>query len=166
MDRAAALQRRSKPLSAVLSRKIRHYAAADQPLFAAPQPVSPSFSHLTGASVVGSKRWASVTFVEMERLERLFRCQLEATSLYLWMMFGILAMLKGDGFNPSTPGLFNTAIASVSASLAFEAHSAAFGSAFLRSKRWESPGALEGPDSGAAEARAHCHPRPRLRFVR
>ena len=44
----------------------------------------------------------------MERLERLFRCQLEATSSSLWMMSGILAMLKRDGFNPSTPGLFNT----------------------------------------------------------
>ena len=47
-------------------------------------------------------------------------------------------MLKRDGFNPSTPGLFDTAIASVSASLAFQARPAASGSAFLRSKRRES----------------------------
>ena len=114
-DRAAALHRRSKPLSAVLPRKIRRYVVADQPLFAAPQPVNPSFSRLAGASAVGSKRWGSLTFAEMERLERLFRCQLEATSSSLWMMSGILAMLKRDGFNPSTPGLFNTAISSVSA---------------------------------------------------
>ena len=79
-DRAAALHRRTKPLSAVLPRKIRRYAVADQPLFAAPQPVNPSFSCLVGASAVGSKRWGSVTFAEMEHLERLFRCQLEATS--------------------------------------------------------------------------------------
>ena len=71
-------------------------------------------------------------------MERLFRCQLEATSSSLWMMSEILAMLKRDGFNPSTPGLFNTAIASVSASLVFQARTAASGSAFLRSKRWES----------------------------
>ena len=44
-------------------------------------------------------------------------------------------MLKRDGFNPSTPGLFDTAIASVSASLAFQARPAASGSAFLRSQR-------------------------------
>ena len=93
----------SKPLSAVLPRKVRHYAVADQPLFAAPQPVNPSFSRLAGAAAVGSKRWGSVTFAEMERLERLFRCQLEATSSSLWMMSGILAMLKRDGFNPSHP---------------------------------------------------------------
>ena len=71
-------------------------------------------------------------------MERLFRCQLEATSSSLWMMSGILAMLKRDGFNPSTPGLFNTAISSVSASLAFQVRTAASGSVFLRSKRQES----------------------------
>ena len=134
----AALHRRSKPLSAILPRKIRRYAVADQLLFAAPQPVNPSFSHLAGASAVGSKHWGSATFAEMERLERLFRCQLEVTSSSLWMMSGILATLKRDGFNPSTPGLFNTAISSVYASLAFQARTAASGWVFLRSKRRES----------------------------
>ena len=54
-DRTSALHRRSKPLSAVLPRKIYHYAVADQPLFAAPQLVNPSFSGLAGASAVGVK---------------------------------------------------------------------------------------------------------------
>ena len=137
-DRAAALHRRSKPLSAVCPRKVRQYAVADQPHFAAPQPVNPLFSRLAGATAMGSKRWGSVTFAEMERLERLFLTQLEVTSFSLWMMSGILAMLKCDGFNPSTPGLFNTAILSVSASLAFQARAAAPGSVFLRAKRRES----------------------------
>ena len=73
-DRAAALHHRSKPLSAVFPLKICRYAVADLPLFAAPQPLNPSFSRLAGASAVGSKRWGSVAFEEMERLERLFRC--------------------------------------------------------------------------------------------
>ena len=47
-------------------------------------------------------------------------------------------MLKRDGFNSSTPGLFNTAISSVSASLAFQARVAASGSVFLRAKCRES----------------------------
>ena len=47
-------------------------------------------------------------------------------------------MLKRDGFNPSTPDLFDTAIASVSASLAFQARPAASGSALLRSKHRKS----------------------------
>ena len=82
----------SKPLSAILPRKIRCYAVADQPLFAAPLPVNPSFSRFAGAAAVGSTRWGSVTFAEMERLERLFQCQLEATSSSLWMMSGILCV--------------------------------------------------------------------------
>ena len=67
-DRAAALHLRSKPLSAILPRKIRRYAVADQPLFATPQPINTSFSRLAGAAAMGSKRWGSVTFAEMERL--------------------------------------------------------------------------------------------------
>ena len=74
----------------------------------------------------------------MERLEGLFWCQLEATSSSLWMMSRIPTMLKRDGFNPSTPGSFNTAISSVSASLAFQARTTASGSVFLRTKRLES----------------------------
>ena len=132
-DRAAALHRRSKPLLAILPHKIRLYAVADQPLFVAPQPVNPSFSRLESDAAVGSKRLGSVTFAEMERLERLFRCQLEATSSSLWMMSGILAMLKRDGFNPSTPGLFNTAIASVSA---FQARTAASFALSVGSLSW------------------------------
>ena len=118
-DHAAALHRCCNLLSAILPHKIRRYAVADQPLFAAPQPVNPSFSRLAGAAAVGSLCWGSVTFAELELLGRLLRCRLEAASLSLWMMSRILAMLKRDSFNPSTPGLFDTAIASVSASLAF-----------------------------------------------
>ena len=47
-------------------------------------------------------------------------------------------MLKRDDFNPSTPGLFNTAISSMSTALAFQARTAASGSVFLRAKRRES----------------------------
>ena len=158
-DCAAALHRRSKPLSAILPRKIRRYAVADQPLFVAPQPVNPSFSRLAGAAAVGSMPWGSVTFAVMERLGRLFRCRLEATSSSLWMLSGILAMLKRDGFNPSTPGLFIPAIASVSASLAF---SGVYGGVGVGVPSLYAsgvfPDAFEGPDSGAAETRAHIHP--------
>ena len=156
---AAALHRCSNLLSAILPRQIRCYAVAIQPLFAAPQPVNPSFSRLAGAAAVGSMRWGSVTFAEMEHLGRLFRCRLEATSSSLWMMSGILAMLKHDGFNPSTPGLFNTAIASVSASLAFSGAYGGIGVCVPSLYRWGvSTDAFEGPDSRAAETRTHSHP--------
>ena len=75
-------------------------------------------------------------------------------------------MLKRDGFHPSTPGLFDMAIASVSASLAFQARPAASGSAFLRStSRVSLLAHSKVPISGAAETRARSHPRLRLWFV-
>ena len=74
----------------------------------------------------------------MERLERMFQGQLEVTSASLWLMSGILAMLKRDHFQPSDPALFNTALSSVSAALSRQARSAAAGSDFMRAKRRES----------------------------
>ena len=130
-DRAEALARRAKPLSQVLLRRSRKYVVADDLLHASSLPVNPSFAQLAGARAVGSKRWGSITFSEMERLERVFRSQLEVTFSSLWLMSGILAMLKRDGFQPSDPTLFNAALSSVSAVMSQQACSAAAGSTFL-----------------------------------
>ena len=43
-DRAASLARRSKPMSAVLPKKVRQYAVADSRLFSVAQPVNPDFA--------------------------------------------------------------------------------------------------------------------------
>ena len=136
--RAEALARRSKPLSHIIPSRSRHYAITDRPLFAPSLAVNPSFAQLAGTRTVGSRRWGSITFSEMERLGRLFRAQLEMTSSSLWLMSGILAMLKRDGFQPSDPTLFNAALASASATLSQQARSSSAGAAFLRSKRRES----------------------------
>ena len=47
-------------------------------------------------------------------------------------------MLKRDGFQPSDPTLFNTALSSVSASLSQQARSSSAGASFMRAKRRES----------------------------
>ena len=136
--RSEALARRAKPLSHIMPSRSRHYAVADDPLFASSLPVNPSFAQLAGTRAVGSKRWGSISFAEMERMERLFRTQLEMTSSSLWLMSGILAMLKRDGFQPSDPTLFNAALSSVSASLLQQARSTSAGSSFVRAKCRES----------------------------
>ena len=119
--RAEALACRAKPLSQVLPARSRRYAIADEPLFASSLPVNPSFAQLAGARAVGSKRWGSISFSEMERIERLFRSLREMTSSSLRLMSRILAMLKRDGFQPSCPMLFNAALSSASASLSQQA---------------------------------------------
>ena len=115
--RAEALARRAKPLSHVLPPRSRLYAVADDPLFASSLPVNRSFAQLAGTRAVGSTRWGSISFSEMEWIERVFQNQLEMTSSLLWLMSGILAMLKCDGFQPSDPTLFNAALSSVSAAM-------------------------------------------------
>ena len=136
--KASSLARRSKPLSSILTTHYTCHAVADLPYYASSLAVNPSFSQLAGAKVVGSKRWGSVSFAEMEKLERLFRAQLEMTSKSLWLMSGILAMLKRDGFQPADPTLFNTALASASATLSQTARASAASSTFVRAKRRDS----------------------------
>ena len=136
--KASSLASRSKPLSSTLTTHYTRHAVADLPYYASSLAVNLSFSQLAGAKAVGSKRWGSVSFAEMEKLERLFQAQLEVTSKSLWLMSGILAMLKCDGFQPADPTLFNAALASASPTLSQTAQSSAAGSTFVRDKRRDS----------------------------
>ena len=137
-DRAASLARHSKPLSAVLPKKVRRYGVVNSQHFSVAQPINLDFTRLCGNKVVSNKRWGSVTFAEMHRLESMSQSSLEACSFSLWMMSILLSQLKHDSFNPSDPTLFNTAISSVSAALSSQARSAAAVSTFMRSKRRQS----------------------------
>ena len=134
--RSESLARRSKPLSRVIP--ARAYALADDAVFASSQPVNSAFAQLAGSKALGSRPWGSVTFSDMERLEHLFQGPQEVPSSSLWLMSGILAMLKRDRFQPSDRALFNTALSSVSAALSRQARTAAAGSGFLRARRRES----------------------------
>ena len=136
--RSEALARRAKPLSRVIPARARAYAMADDSIFTSSRPVNSAFAQLVGSRALGSRCWGSITFSEMERLERLFQGQLEVTSSSLWLMSGILAMLKRDGFQPSDPALFNSTLSSVSVALSKQARTAAAGSTFIRAKRRES----------------------------
>ena len=137
-DRTAALARCSKLLSAVPPKMVHKYAVADSQYLSVAQPINPDLARVCGNEVVSNKRWGSITFAEMQRLENVSQSSLEACSFSLWMMSGFLSQLKRDGFNPSDPTLFNTAISSVSAALSSQARSAAAVSTFMLSKRRES----------------------------
>ena len=85
MAKAGSLARRSKPLSSILTSRYHRHAVADLPNYASALAVNPSFSQLAGARAIGSKRWGSISFSEMEKLERMFQSQLEMTSKSLWL---------------------------------------------------------------------------------
>ena len=133
--RSESLARRSKPLSRVIPTRAHAHALAVDAVFASSQPVTSAFAQLVSSGVFGSRRWGSVPFSDMERLECLFQGQLEVTSSSIWLMSGILAMFKRNRFQPSDPDLFNTALSSVSAALSRQARTSAAGSGFLCAKR-------------------------------
>ena len=62
----------------------------------------------------------------------------EANSFSLWLMSGLLSQLKRDGFKPSDPSLFDSAISSISCCLSNRTQTAAALSDFLVLKRRES----------------------------
>ena len=68
-ERSAALARRSKPLSAILPKKVRRYTVADSQHFSVAQPINSDFARFCGNKVVSNKGWGSVTFAEMQRLK-------------------------------------------------------------------------------------------------
>ena len=80
----------------------------------------------------------TVTFFELERLESSAKSLLEANSFSLWLLSGLLSQLKRDGFLPSDPALFDSAISSLSASVSGQTRTAAALSDFFVSKRQES----------------------------
>ena len=137
-ERAAALLRKLKPLSAVLPKKNRKHSVADVPDFSTSPTVNPDFSRLTDNKTVSNKRWGSITFLEMEHMKSVSCSLLEGNSHSLRLMSGLFSQLKQAGFNPPDPALFNTNISSVSASLSSQARSAAALADFLQSKRRES----------------------------
>ena len=85
-ERAAALSRKMEPLSAVLPKKNRKLSVADVPEFSNGPPVNPDFSCLTDNTTVSNKRWDSITFLEMDRMETVSRSLLEGILHSLWLM--------------------------------------------------------------------------------
>ena len=93
-EHAAALSRKLKPLSAVPPKKNRKHSVADVPEFSTAPPVNPDFSRPTDTKTISNKRWSSITFLEMERMESVSHSLLEGNSHSLWLMSGILCQLK------------------------------------------------------------------------
>ena len=108
-DHAATLAKRMKSLSLILqkkkkttTKKQRLQSVADEPEFTSPQVLNPDFSSLTGVLVV--------SFFELEWMEGCAKALLEVNSFSLWLMSNLLSQLKLDGFKPSNPTLFDSAI--------------------------------------------------------
>ena len=116
-DCTANLAKRTKPLSSILPKKRRLQSMADELEFASPQVLNPDFSRLTENKTISNKRLGMVSFFELERMEGCAKALPEVNSFSFWLMSGLLSQLKRDGFKPSNPTLFDSAISSLSCSI-------------------------------------------------
>ena len=104
-DCSAKLALEAKPVHRVLPLKRIMFAVADEPNYSRPLLVNPDFSHLTANQTIPKTCAGTVSFVDMERLEKCARSLLEGNSHALWLVSGLLSQLKADSFSPSDPSL-------------------------------------------------------------
>ena len=112
--RAATLAKGCKALSAILPKKAFLTQILDEPGFANPLTLNPNFSCLADNKTISKKHKGSESFFELERLEGCWKALPESNSYSLWLMSDLLSQLKRDGFAPSDPTLFDSAISSIS----------------------------------------------------
>ena len=113
------------------------YSVADNISKARPLPLNESLESVL-TRVPQASRLASITLKELAILESLFRAQVETLSHNMWVLTGLIAFLKNDGFVPSDPLLFNQLVSSLSMGLAHSTNSSASGTSFAVTKRRES----------------------------
>ena len=80
--------------------------------------LNPDFVRLTGNKKIAKSRTGTVSFADMETVEKCSRSFLEGNSHSLWLLSALLSQLKQDGFTPSDPALFDKTISILSSALA------------------------------------------------
>ena len=87
---------------------------------------------------VPSFRAVNLSIDDCLALETTFRSQAEALSHSMWVLTGMLSLIKSEGFVPKDQSLFRQYISSLSMGLAHQANIAAAGTSFATLKRRQS----------------------------
>ena len=86
----------------------RHvFPVADEQDYAAPRWLNPDFAHLARNKSISKSHAGTVSFSDMERLERTSRTVVGGFSQEYWLLSSLLSQLKQDGYRPSDPALFD-----------------------------------------------------------
>ena len=117
-EHALKLARESKSVQKVIPLRRRAFPVADDPDYAAPRWLIPDFARLTHNCTIMKSRAGSISFSDMERLERASRTVVGGFSQSYWLLSSLLSQLKQDGYKPSEPALFDKKISSFSTSMA------------------------------------------------
>ena len=127
-DRVAKPARESKPLHHILPLNRQLFSVADDP----------DFARLAGNKTIAKAHAGSMSFMDMEKIEKCSWTFLGGHSQSFWLLSALLSQLKQDGFQPSDPVLFDKTISSLSATLASQTSLAAGLADFVVTKRRES----------------------------
>ena len=119
-ERAQRLARESKSVQKVIPLRRLAFPVADAPDYAAPRWLNPDFARLTRNCNITKSRAGSITFSDMERLERTSRTIVGCFSQSYWLLSSLLSQLKQDSYQPSEPVLFDKTIQSFSSSTALQ----------------------------------------------
>ena len=137
-ERAQRLAHESKSTQKVIPLRRRSFPVVNDPDYAAPRWLNPDFAQLTRNRSNAKSRVGSITFSDMERLERTSRTVVGGFSQSYWLLSSLLSQLKQDGFQPSEPALFDKTIQSLSSSMALQTSLVSGMTDFIVSKRRES----------------------------
>ena len=132
------LARESKSAQKVIPLRRRAFPVADGPDYVAPRWLNPDFARLTQNKSISKSRAGTVSFSDMERLERTSRTVIGGFSQSYWLLSSLLSQLKQDGYRPSEPALFDKMSQSLSASMALQTSLVSGMTDFLVTKRRES----------------------------
>ena len=159
LDSANKHAQTSKPLSSVLPKCRRFHSVTDVADFTAPRALNSDFSRLAENKTISLKCSGMISFFEMERVESSTRSLLVGQSYSLWLLSGLVSQLKRDGFAPTDPALFDSAISSLSASIAGQIRTSATLTDFFC---FQMPRVVFGPCLAPivhrSEVRSPCHP--------
>ena len=135
---AANLSRESRPLFRVLPSRRRSFSIGDDPDFCRQRFLNSDFARICRSKSVSKSRMASVSLVDLERLDCVARMVLAGDSQCFWFLSVLLVQLKEDDYKPSNPCLFDKSISSLSSALATQTNVASCLSEFITAKCRES----------------------------
>ena len=134
-DRAQRLAREGKSAQKVIPLRRRLFPVADALDYAAPKWLNPDFARLTRNKTIPISCAGTISFADMEKLERTSRTLVGGFSQEYWLLSSSLSQLKQDGYHPSDPVLFDKTIQSLSASMALQTSLTSGMTDFLVTKR-------------------------------
>ena len=117
-ERAQQLARESKSVQKVIPLRRRTFPVADDLDYAAPWWPNLDFAWLTWNRTITKSRAGSISFSDMERLERTLRTVVGGFSQSYCQLSSLFSQLKQDSYKPSEPALFDKTIQSLSSSMA------------------------------------------------